>query len=379
MFVSFDEALTFLTTQKENPKYNLENIIAAAKLLWHPERSFKSIHITWTNGKGSVSRMVYQILKEAGYSVGIFLSPHLIDVRERFVVDDTWIDDESFIEIQNTLLNLNVAMSRFEKYVLTAFLYFQKKQVDYAVIEVWVWAKNDATNILIPEVSVITYIGLDHPKTLWTTLEEVAMHKSAIIKPWKPVVVGTAYPLLQEVAQKNNSPLVVSDTLVQTNLIGEFQKKNAWIAYEVGKLLWISEPIIKSWLQKVQHKGRLQYVLPNLLVDGAHNPDWLESLKKYIATISFSFEKVVLCFWLKKEREVSRITDVFWNVENYCIVNYWQQILEPPENLVFQMKEKNIETMFLAPEEIHLMAKKEPHTLFVVFGSLYMIGQFLKD
>ena len=347
--------------------------------LWNPQNSFKSVHITGTNGKGSVTRMVYQILREAGLSVWVFLSPHLLDVRERFIVDDVWIDEDSFIKIENKIAKLNLPLSRFEKYVATAFLYFQLKKVDYAVVEVWVGARNDATNVLDPEVSVITTLGFDHPKTLGSTIDEIAYHKWWIIKPWKPVIVWVKHPTFEKIAQEVNSQLLYSDKEVPTNMKGEYQMKNAGIAYEVCKQLWIEEHTILKWLQKVRHRGRLEYILPNLIIDGAHNEDGLKTLKKYIATVRSTFEKVYLCFWLKKTREVTRITDIFWKNENYVLVNYHQDILEPVHSLADQMEVQNMLFQIISPQEIEKQAKKEPRSLYVVFGSLYMIGQFLKD
>lgn len=379
MFTTLQQALEFLTYQKNNPHYNTLHIEAALQVLGNPQHSFKSVHITGTNGKGSVTRMIYQVLREAGYSVWVFLSPHLLDVRERFIVDDEWIDDQSLIEIENKIAHLGLPLSRFEKYVTTAFLYFQLKKVDFAVIEVWVWARHDATNVLNPAVSVITNLWLDHPKTLGVTIDEIAYHKWAIIKPWKPVVVGVLHPFFEKEAQEKGSELIFSQREIPTNMIGNFQKNNAGIAYDVCRVLWIDEKTILWWLQKVRHKGRLDYVLPNLLVDGAHNSDGLVQLKEYISTVRWNFENVYLCFSLKKTREVTRITDIFWKDENFIIVDYFQDILEPLESLQSQMKALGIRVNTYSPEIIWEKAKKEPRHLYVVFGSLYMIGQFLRD
>lgn len=379
MFLKIEEALDYVSTQGYNPKYTTHNIIQALEALGHPESTFKSIHITGTNGKGSVTRMVYQVLREAGYSVGVFLSPHLLDMRERFVVDDMMIDDALFLKIVNKIAALDLPISRFEKYVLIAFEYYKEKKVDYAVVEVGVGAKNDATNIILPEVSVITSLWLDHAKTLWATLDEIADHKSWIIKPHTPVVLWVYHPLFEKVAKEKEAKVIYPVDEKQTNLLGEYQKKNAALAYEVCKELWIDETIIYKWLQKVKHRGRLEYVLPNLLIDGAHNIDGLSALKEYLETVKHSYDEVVLCFSLKKNKVVDLIVETFWKKEQYVIVGYTQNILEPIESLTHQLLSKGITPKVLWVEKIIQKAKKEPRTLYVVFGSLYMIGQFLKD
>lgn len=376
---TYEEAFAFLVLQEKHPQYNTWNISRAVEVLGHPERAFKSVHITGTNGKGSVTRMVYQVLREAWYTVGCFISPHLLDHRERFVVNDMWIDDESFIKIISKIASLELELSRFEKYVLVAFEFFKLKKVDYAVIEVWVWAKNDATNVLIPEVSAITSLGFDHAKTLWSTLDDIAEHKAGIIKSWVPVVLWVYHPLFEMVAREKGSQVVYPMDEKPTNMLGEYQKKNAGIAYEICTILWIDDTVILNWLQKVRHRWRLEYVWTNLLIDGAHNIDGLQALRTYIESIEADYSDIFYCFALKKNKTCDLVLDTFGKKKNYVIVWYQQDILLPIEELTSQMKERSVDPQVLSVEKIRQRAKSQPKNLFVVFGSLYMIWQFLKD
>ncbi|MGB5171815.1 MAG: Mur ligase family protein, partial [Eudoraea sp.] len=180
--------------QKGPSAYNakLSTSYALAEHLNHPQKKFKSIHVAGTNGNGSSSHMLASILQEAGYKVGLYTSPHLKDFRERIKINGVSISEQAvttFIDENKSYLETNI-LSFFEMTVGMAFDYFAKQEVDIAIIEVGLGGRLDSTNIIIPEISLITNIGLDHQDLLGKTLEKIAYEKAGIIKEGVPVVVS---------------------------------------------------------------------------------------------------------------------------------------------------------------------------------------------
>jgi dihydrofolate synthase/folylpolyglutamate synthase len=189
---------------------DLTNTIKLANHLNNPEKNFKSIHIAGTNGKGSTSHMLASILQEAGYKVGLYTSPHLKDFRERIKINGKEVSKQfvmGFIKRNKAFFEAN-QLSFFEMTVGMAFDYFSKQNIDIAVVEVGMGGRLDSTNIITPEVSVITNIGLDHTQFLGNTLEAIAHEKGGIIKPNTPVVIGETQkettPVFKDLAKNNN-------------------------------------------------------------------------------------------------------------------------------------------------------------------------------
>ncbi|MEO0902307.1 MAG: Mur ligase family protein, partial [Bacteroidota bacterium] len=177
-------------------KHKLDNILNFSQHLDSPHTQFKSIHVAGTNGKGSSSHMLASVLQEAGYKVGLYTSPHLKDFRERIRIDGKPVDEDyvvNFISSNRDFLEAN-SLSFFEMTVGMAFSYFAEENVDIAIIEVGLGGRLDSTNIIIPEVSLITNIGFDHMDILGDTLEKIAMEKAGIIKKGVPVVVSEKQP-----------------------------------------------------------------------------------------------------------------------------------------------------------------------------------------
>lgn len=173
-------------------KEGLDNSLALDKIFGHPHKKFKTIHVGGTNGKGSVSHLLAAILQESGYNVGLYTSPHLIDFRERILVNGKMIDKNyviKFVEKYKDQFEL-VKPSFFELTMELSFLYFAEKEVDVAIIEVGLGGRLDSTNIISPDLSIITNIGLDHMQYLGNTLPKIAEEKAGIIKKYTPVVIG---------------------------------------------------------------------------------------------------------------------------------------------------------------------------------------------
>ena len=177
-------------------KPNLNNTIALLDLLGNPQDKFKSVHVAGTNGKGSTSHMLASIFQEAGYRTGLYTSPHLRDFRERIRINGEMIPEEKvtgFIETYRDEFQ-RIGLSFFEMTVGMAFQYFADEQVDIAIVEVGMGGRLDSTNLITPELSIITNIGLDHVQFLGDTLEKIAGEKAGIIKEGIPVVIGETQP-----------------------------------------------------------------------------------------------------------------------------------------------------------------------------------------
>lgn len=277
-------------------KKDLTNTINLAKHLKNPQHKFKSIHVAGTNGKGSSSHMLASILQEAGYKVGLYTSPHLKDFRERIKINGKVVSKPfviGFIKRNKTFLDAN-KLSFFEMTVGMAFDYFAKQKVDIAVIEVGLGGRLDSTNIITPEVSLITNIGLDHVQFLGNTLSLIASEKAGIIKPNIPVVISETQPETQSVftafAEKNNSPIHFADQVASedftTDLKGSYQSKNIKGVIQSIKQLQqkgfvISNQNIKTGLlntvKNTDLKGRWQTLgtNPKVICDTAHNKEGL--------------------------------------------------------------------------------------------------------
>ncbi|HHU97938.1 MAG TPA: bifunctional folylpolyglutamate synthase/dihydrofolate synthase, partial [Petrimonas sp.] len=200
--MTYPETLEYLYSQmpeyqrigQKAYKEGLDNSLTLDRIFNHPHQRFKSIHVGGTNGKGSVSHLLAAILQEAGYRVGLYTSPHLIDFRERIKVNGRMVPEEYVVEFVDRYRALfePVMPSFFELTMAMAFLYFAEQAVEVAVVEVGLGGRLDSTNIISPDLSVITNIGRDHVKILGNSLTEIAAEKAGIIKPRTPVVIGEA-------------------------------------------------------------------------------------------------------------------------------------------------------------------------------------------
>ena len=217
-------------------KVDVSNTLKLMAHLKEPQSSFKTVHVAGTNGKGSTSHMLASVLQDAGYKVGLYTSPHLKDFRERIKLNGKMMPEQKvvdFIESHRSFFEEN-QLSFFEMTVGLAFDYFKNEKVDIAIIEVGLGGRLDSTNVINPEVSVITNIGLDHTQFLGTTLAEIASEKAGIIKSKIPVVIGETKPETKSVflhkARKEKSPILFVEAEAvpefKTDLLGSYQIKN---------------------------------------------------------------------------------------------------------------------------------------------------------
>lgn len=301
----------------------LDKILRFSEHLDFPDKKFKSIHVGGTNGKGSCSHMLASILQEAGYKVGLYTSPHLKDFRERIRVNGNVLGKNfviNFIEKHQSFFEAN-QLSFFEMTVGMAFDYFAKEKVDIAIIEVGLGGRFDSTNIITPEVSLITNIGFDHTDLLGDTLEEIAFEKAGIIKTEIPVVVSEyqkdTAPVFKDVAKSKKAQVVFADDHIQeeyeTTLLGKYQSKNIKGVIAVLKFLEtfsIGENHIKNGLNRVVQNtglmGRWQILSkkPSIICDTAHNKEGLSLVLDQISNQEYSDLHIVLGFVRDKNLEL---------------------------------------------------------------------------
>lgn len=317
-------------------KENLDRTFALCEAVGNPQHKFKTIHVAGTNGKGSSSHMLAAILASAGYKTGLYTSPHLVDFRERIRINGAWIDAQfvvDYVQSQKELIE-EVQPSFFEATVAMAFDYFAQQEVDIAVIEVGLGGRLDSTNIIHPEVSLITNIGMDHMNILGNSLAEIAVEKAGIIKIDTPVVISesndTTAPIFRDKATACNAPIVFADQkydariVEKTNLVqrlivnsesemreyaldltGSYQTKNVLGVLAVVDVLRakgfaISEDMLRHGLANVQQltgfQGRWQTFStePLIICDTGHNEDGIKEVVKNLETVSYKQLHVVL-------------------------------------------------------------------------------------
>ena len=316
--------------QKGKSAFNgkLDNIIKLVDHLNHPEKTFRTIHVAGTNGKGSSSHMLASVLQEAGYKVGLYTSPHLKDFRERIKINGVHVSEDyviDFIDKNKVFLTEN-KLSFFEMTVGMAFDYFALEQVDIAIIEVGLGGRLDSTNIIIPEVSLITNIGLDHMDMLGTTLPQIASEKAGVIKPNVPVVISEyqeeVASVFLEAAQARDAVIIFAEKENlpdhKTSLLGNYQRMNVKGVLATLKQLKgydVNEDHVKAGLLKVVENtglmGRWQILGENPLTvcDTAHNSEGLAVVLQQINQQKYKTLHFVLGF--VKEKNLEAILPLF--------------------------------------------------------------------
>ncbi|SHI87555.1 dihydrofolate synthase / folylpolyglutamate synthase [Arenibacter nanhaiticus] len=309
-------------------KAKLDNIYALSSYLGNPERKFKSIHVAGTNGKGSSSHMLASILQEAGYSVGLYTSPHLKDFRERIRINGVPVSEDFVVDFikDNKLFFEAHRLSFFEMTVGMAFDYFVKENVDIAIIEVGLGGRLDSTNIITPEVSLITNIGYDHVELLGDTIEKIAFEKAGIIKEGVPVVISELQKetaaVFSTVAHENKAKIIfgseVTPAKYKTSLLGNYQSKNikgVVAAIKELKGFEVRESHIRDGLLNVVKNtgllGRWQLVgkEPTVVCDTAHNTEGLTIVMEQLKQQQYGNLHMVLGF--VKEKDLERVFPLF--------------------------------------------------------------------
>jgi dihydrofolate synthase / folylpolyglutamate synthase len=362
-----------LSLKNFGSKLGLERMLQLCKALGNPQNTFKSIHVAGTNGKGSTSAFIYSILQEAGYKVGMNTSPHLVTFNERIKVNGNDISDseinELIEEIRIVLEENNIETTFFEFTTAMAFLYFARKKVDYAVIEVGLGGRLDGTNVITPEIAVITNIGLDHVNVLGNTIEEISREKAGIIKERVPVISGEKNDVIEKICKERNCEYSIAETTnLKLGLEGEHQKKNAGIAVNVAKMLDISPKAIESGLTKTKWPGRLQWVRKDFLVDGAHNVEGMKYFVDYIKNIE---GKKALLVSFSQGKNYKKMFSMVENLFDKIIITKGNFKPINPEDI-------SKEHLIIENSQEALIELEKFDGLKVCAGSLYLIGDILK-
>ena len=332
----FNKLPVYQNTGAFKYKIDLQNIYDLSNYLGNPHNKFKTIHVGGTNGKGSTSHILSSILQESGYKVGLYTSPHLKDFRERIKINGESISKENvvgFISSHKEYLELN-KLSFFEMTVGMAFDYFNKQNVDIAIVEVGMGGRLDSTNIIDPEISVITNIGLDHTKFLGNTLREIATEKAGIIKKGKTVVIGETQSEIVDIFTDKGtslkSKIIFADQKITNNyttdLRGSYQKINIQTAlcvvYELQKYKWnICQDSIIQGLSKVQintgFSGRWTVLnqSPLTICDTAHNKEGLTIVLNDVQSLNYSRLHFVIGF--VNDKDLSSVIRLFPENANY--------------------------------------------------------------
>ncbi|GAB5565776.1 MAG: folylpolyglutamate synthase/dihydrofolate synthase family protein [Winogradskyella sp.] len=322
----FNQLPMYQNKGKSAYKEDLSNTLILSRHLSQPEKKFKSIHVAGTNGKGSTSHMIASVLQEAGYKVGLYTSPHLKDFRERIRINGEVISKQfviGFIKRNKSFFEKN-HLSFFEMTVGMAFNYFAKQNVDIAVIEVGLGGRLDSTNIITPELSVITNIGFDHMQFLGNTLPKIAMEKAGIIKKNIPVVIGQTQAKTTNVflvkAKSESSQIYFADQLIQnaleSDLKGSYQEHNIKTVMQSVELLnelkfEITDDHLKKGLLNVVAntglKGRWHVLQqqPKVICDTAHNKEGLTYVMEQLQ--NETYHKLHVVFGVVSDKDLNSI------------------------------------------------------------------------
>ena len=311
-------------------KKDLSNTILLVNHLGNPHNNFKSIHVAGTNGKGSCSHMLASVLQEAGFKVGLYTSPHLVDFRERIKVNGNEMPEEKvvdFIKKNKSFFEQNY-LSFFEMTVGLAFEYFSDEKVDFAVVEVGLGGRLDSTNVITPEVSLITNIGLDHTQFLGDTLDKIAFEKGGIIKKDVPVIIGEyqkeTLPVFKKIADEKDAELFLASELISesiaSDLLGDYQKNNSKSVFQTIKVLQdkgysISDDTLvlglKSVVKNTNLLGRWQILndAPKTICDTAHNKEGLTYTMKQLQ--EGTFDKLHIVLGMVDDKDLHAVLPLF--------------------------------------------------------------------
>lgn len=365
-------------------KPGLESISKIMESLGNPHLRIKAIHVTGTNGKGSVCAMLDSILRENGYKVGLYTSPHLVDFRERIQVDRTMIKEEDVLRLSEKIMEkieeTATPLTFFEFTTAMMFLYFAEQGLDYAVIEVGMGGRLDGTNIIEkPVATVITNISLEHTQFLGRTVEEIAGEKAGIIKRDSPVFTASDIPVIRERAKELGSEFILVTGKDKTNMLGSFQETNAGAAAAVAKYLKIPESRIKKGLINVKWPGRLEFIEKNVLLDCAHNPAGIREMTQFVKTLKK--DRLIIVFAVMADKDYR--TMYHYMIENLpefdTLVATKPQIsraLEPKE-IKDVVGERCVVIPSVADAIKYAKDIAKDSDLILICGSCYLAGEVL--
>ncbi|MEC3876503.1 bifunctional folylpolyglutamate synthase/dihydrofolate synthase [Chryseobacterium salviniae] len=379
-------------------KPGLDNIRKLCDFFGNPQDKIKCIHIGGTNGKGSTSNMLASVLQESGYKTGLYNSPHLIDFTERIKIDGKNCDKEFVYHFILKLKDLpkEIRPSFFEFTTIMAFEYFYQQQVDAAIIEVGLGGRLDSTNIILPLISAITNVQLDHQNILGDTIEEIASEKAGIIKPHIPIISGdeneTVKSIIKNKADKENAPFIDASLIkaqLKSDLKGNYQEKNIRVVLalieELRKLNFnISHQNIENGLLHV-HKntgfiGRWFEFSQNpfTICDTAHNLAGLEHVFAQLNAID-RHKHIILGF--VNDKKIDEVMKVLPGNARFYFSKPSVQRGRPPQEYEHLLQEAKISyKIFSSVQEAYIAAKENCRNEDMIFigGSNFVVGEFLE-
>jgi dihydrofolate synthase / folylpolyglutamate synthase len=413
-------------TQASAAKFNLENITILAKSLGSPEQKYPSIHLAGTNGKGSTAAFLESILRRAGYRTGLYTSPHLERINERIRVNGDEISDADFASVFSRIHavveqlladgTLRAHPTFFECVTTIAFCHFAEAGVQFAVFETGLGGRLDATNIVIPQVSVITRVDFDHENFLGHSLREIAAEKAGIIKLGIPVVIAEQPEPAREVllakARERNAPVIdtgsaftldsrqmlagrVRATVVEIasghpfkinpQLAGRFQLQNALNALAVSRVLNsnrypIATTAIEEGIASAVWPGRIEKVhsSPDIYLDGAHNPSAARELASYIQE-NLQGRKLFMVFGALRDKAVDEIAGILFPLAAKVIFtepNTSRAISATQLAEIGGHHALQFEVIPDADQALQAaLAEAAPDDVISITGSLYLVGQ----
>lgn len=401
----------------KNSFNHINNVKEILNILGY-KQTFKVIHITGTKGKGSTTLVLSNMLKSAGYKTASFVSPHIINVRERIAINNQWISEEDFINITKKIKNIleenkiyNITV--FEIFTIIGLYYFYIQNVDYACIEVGIGGKLDCTNIVDSSISVITSISYDHMEILGNTIEEITEQKAGIIKE-NSLVVSAAQEkesinIIKKISKEKNSKLyvfkkdfdvdIISNTnkilefnyienerkyKFETTLLGEHQSENISLAFKTFTLLINNEKLYYKAIDSIKNfsiNARLTFVQrnPDIIIDGAHNS---KSLFRILKTIYKWYDYLIILFAPLSEKDIKGMCEILKDSDSFIIVsspntNYKEndsyktyQYLKERDNII------HIENFNEAVKYMQKLSK-EKNIPALVIGSLYSASDYI--
>lgn len=402
------EYLYALGNEIRTAKLGLERMALVAAAMRNPERKFRVVHVAGTNGKGSTSAMIASGLRAAGNKVGLFTSPHLVEPTERIVVDGQPVTAEEFAEafaqvhrVAERMLaagTLDAHPTYFETVTLMGFWWFAKQQVDWAVVEVGLGGRLDATNIVTPQLCVITPVDYDHEAWLGKSLDSIAWEKAGILKAGVPAVIApqrvvardviqrraetvfapvldsSAWPVAELEIDANGSHFLTASLRIDCPLAGEHQVENARTAAVALNALNLTPEQIRAGIAAAQWPGRLELVAraPDIYLDGAHNPAGARALAAYI-TRFHKGRRVGLIYGAMRDKSVEEIAGVLFPLADELILTAPDQTRALRPEAILEMEPHG--NARIAEDVREALAMEHHCDVLFLTGSLYMVGE----
>lgn len=408
-FSNAQEVINYLYSLPHlHPKNDLSFIKKILAELGNPQDKVRTIHITGTNGKGSTSYYLANLLKKAGQRTGLFVSPYVYRFNERIQLDNQDISDEDLIEAANIVQAAcerlkDFSLVTFEYEVAIAFVYFALKKCDYAVIEVGIGGEHDKTNVITPEVSVITTIGLDHEKIIGPTIQDIAREKSGIIKSRRPVVLGnvpqSVLSILLEKAKGKNASVYQLGKDFKVKVAKEicYEDKNhnfvfklrpeveafdiavAFKAFSLLKLK-LTALEIEEAINRTTIPGRYQILQqdPMIILDGAHNIQAMSNLLNVIHSIAKQKRgKVYALVTMMKDKDLEQVFDLFDKQDQVLLTTLSYPRVAKENDFPTDVQKRynyegNYQTGFA-----NLEKKLSENDILLVTGSFYLVSAIL--